>query len=103
TVNPSASGPWKLHAVKAEGFGGVNVWNGKPFELVLDQESLLIEGPNGSGKSSLIAAIIWALTGERPRDQGESSLETAQPVFDLDGKAAGHWPPVAAYPPDLAS
>src|SRR5882672_844569 len=71
TVNPSASGPWKIQALKIEGFGGVNIWNGKPFDFAIDQESLLIEGPNGSGKSSLIAAVIWALTGERPRDQGD--------------------------------
>jgi recombinational DNA repair ATPase RecF len=103
TVNPSASGPWKIHALKIEGFGGVNIWNAKPFELAIDQQSLLMEGPNGSGKSSLNAAIIWALTGERPRDQGDSSLEEAKPVFDLSGKAAGSWPPVASYPPNLAS
>ena len=103
TVNPSASGPWKIHALKIEGFGGINIWNGKPFEFAIDTESLLIEGPNGSGKSSLNAAIIWALTGERPRDQGDSSLEEAKPVFDTTGKAAGAWPPVAAYPPNLAS
>ena len=103
TVNPSASGPWKIQALKIEGFGGVNLWNSKPFELTLDKESLLIEGPNGSGKSSLTAAIIWALTGERPRDQGDSSLDEAKPVFDATGKSAGTWPPVASYPPDLAS
>jgi energy-coupling factor transporter ATP-binding protein EcfA2 len=103
TVNPSASGPWKIQTLKIEGFGGVNIWNGKPFELAIDGESLLIEGPNGSGKSSLNAAIIWALTGERPRDQGDSSLDEAKPVFDTTGKAAGAWPPVASYPPDLAS
>jgi hypothetical protein len=102
TVNPSASGPWKIQALKIGGFGGVNIWNGKPFELAIDKESLLVEGPNGSGKSSLIAAIIWALTGERPRDQGNSSLDEAKPVFDIAGNAAGAWPPVASYPPDLA-
>jgi ABC-type uncharacterized transport system fused permease/ATPase subunit len=53
TVNPNASGPWKIHTLKIEGFGGVNIWNSKPFELAIDGESLLIEGPNGSGKSSL--------------------------------------------------
>jgi hypothetical protein len=58
SVNPSASGPWKIHALKIDGFGGVNIWKGKPFELAieqesLEQESLLIDGPNGSGKSSL--------------------------------------------------
>jgi hypothetical protein len=103
TVNPSASGPWKIQTLKIEGFGGINIWNGKPFDLAIDGESLLIEGPNGSGKSSLNAAIIWALTGERPRDQGDSSLDEAKPVFDTAGKAAGTWPPVASYPPDLAS
>jgi hypothetical protein len=97
------SGPWKIHELKIKGFGGVNIWNGKPFELAIDGESLLIEGPNGSGKSSLNAAIIWALTGDRPRDQGDSSLDEAKPVFDTTGKAAGAWPPVASYPPDLAS
>ena len=103
TVNPSASGPWKIQALRTEGFGGVNIWNGKPFELDIDNESLLLEGSNGSGKSSFIAAIIWALTGERPRDQGDSSLEEAKPVFDATGKNAGSWPPVASYPPDIAS
>lgn len=100
--NPSASGSWKIEKLKIEGFGGVNVWNGKPFELAIDTESLLVDGPNGSGKSSLVAAIIWALTGERPRDHGDGSLDDAKPVFDVSGKAAGTWPPVAAYPPDLA-
>jgi hypothetical protein len=103
TVNPSASGPWKIQSLKSEGFGGVNIWNGKPFELAIDQQSLLMEGPNGSGKSSLNAAVIWALTGERPRDHGDSSLDEARPVFDIAGKTAGAWPPVASYPPDLAS
>jgi AAA domain len=103
TVNPSASGPWKIQALKIEGFGGVNIWNGKPFELTIDMESLLMEGPNGSGKSSLNAAIIWALTGERPRDQGDGSLDEAKPVFDQAGKRAGMWPPVASYPPDIES
>ncbi len=103
TINPSASGPWKIKALKIKGFGGVNLWNGKPFELEVDSESLLMDGPNSSGKSSLIAAIIWALTGERPRDHGDSSLEEMKPVFDAQDQQAGAWPPVAAYPPDLAS
>jgi hypothetical protein len=103
TVNPSASGPWKIKALKIEGFGGINIWNGGLLELAIDNESLLIEGPNGSGKSSLNAAVIWALTGERPRDQGDGSIEEAKPVFDATGRCAGLWPPVASYPPDLAS
>jgi hypothetical protein len=88
TINPSLAGPWKIASIKIEGFGGVNLWGRPPFELELDPQSLLIEGPNGSGKSSLVAAIIWAPTGERPRDQGDSDLEEARPVFDADGRPA---------------
>jgi hypothetical protein len=67
------AGPWKIHSIKAEGFGGVNAWKGAPFELELDGNSLLLEGPNGSGKSSLTAAIVWTLSGERSRDQAEAA------------------------------
>ena len=42
SINPSASGPWKIQALKIEGFGGVNIWNRKPFELAIDQQSFLI-------------------------------------------------------------
>jgi hypothetical protein len=45
-------GPWKLYKIETEGFGGLNVWGGSPFVLVLEGESLLLQGPNGSGKSS---------------------------------------------------
>lgn len=100
-AGPTSGGPWKIHALKVEGFGGVNTWKGKPLDLALDGESLLIEGPNGSGKSSLTSAIIWGLTGERPRDQDTSSSDEAQPVFGTDDKEVGHWAPVATYPPDL--
>ena len=102
TAAGSASGgPWKIHAVKVDGFGGVNAWKGKPLDLPLDGESLLIEGPNGSGKSSLTSAIVWGLTGERPRDQDKSPCDEARPVFGADDKEAGHWPPVATYPTSL--
>ncbi len=94
-------GPWKIHALKIEGFGGVNAWKGKPLEFALDGESLLIEGPNGSGKSSLTAAVIWALSGERPRDQDTTGADESRPVFGADDKPAGQWPPVATYPTDL--
>lgn len=100
-VGLASAGPWKIHALKVEGFGGVNSWKGKPLDLALDGESLLIEGPNGSGKSSLTAAIIWGLTGERPRDQDKSSSDDARPVFGADDKEVGHWAPVATYPTDL--
>jgi energy-coupling factor transporter ATP-binding protein EcfA2 len=94
-------GPWKVEAVRIEGFGGVNAWNGKPLDLRFDGESLLIEGPNGSGKSSLTAAIIWGLTGERPRDQDKGACDEARPVYGADDREAGRWPPVATYPADV--
>jgi energy-coupling factor transporter ATP-binding protein EcfA2 len=97
-VNPATSAPWKIKSVKIEGFGGVNYPGGPPFELNFDGESLLIEGPNGSGKSSLTAAIIWALTGERPRDQGEITPDEVRPVFGSDDKPVGDWSPLATYP-----
>lgn len=103
TPNPSASGPWKIKALKIEGFGGVNIWNGKPFELAIDGESLLLTGPNGSGKSSLTAAIIWALTGERPRDQGDGAIDKASPVFNEHDRTIGSWPALAAYPPEASA
>src|SRR4051812_32705100 len=28
-----AHGPWKIHSIRIEGFGGVNNWKGSPFEL----------------------------------------------------------------------
>jgi hypothetical protein len=94
-------GPWKLHSIKAEGFGGVNAWKGAPFELELEGNSILLEGPNGSGKSSLTAAIVWALSGERPRDQAEAASDEAKPIFDVANAKAGEWPPVATYPNTL--
>jgi hypothetical protein len=95
------AGPWKIHSIKAEGFGGVNAWKGAPFELELGESSMLLEGPNGSGKSSLTAAIVWALSGERPRDQAEAASNEARPVFDVASAKAGDWPPIATYPKDL--
>lgn len=95
------AGPWKVHSIKAEGFGGVNAWKGSPFELELDGNSMLLEGPNGSGKSSLTAAIVWTLSGERPRDQAEAASDEARPVFDVANTKAGDWPPVATYPSEL--
>jgi energy-coupling factor transporter ATP-binding protein EcfA2 len=94
-------GPWKLHSIKTEGFGGVNAWKGAPFELELEENSILLEGPNGSGKSSLTAAIVWALSGERPRDQAEAASDEAKPVFSAADTKAGDWPPVATYPNEL--
>lgn len=96
------TGPWKLDSIKAGGFGGVNAWKGAPFSLELDGNSILLEGPNGSGKSSLTAAIIWALSGERPRDQAETAADEVKPVFGMVSNKVGDWPPVATYPDELA-
>ena len=96
-VRPEA-GQWRLHSVTTQGFGGLNVWQGDTFHFDLDSESLILEGPNGSGKSSLVAAIIWGLTGERPRDQASSMAHEPQPVFSNKNTRIGEWPPIAAYP-----
>jgi energy-coupling factor transporter ATP-binding protein EcfA2/SOS-response transcriptional repressor LexA len=102
TAVASTPGPWRLQSIETEGFGGLNIWRGPPFRFDFDQESLLLEGPNGSGKSSLIGAILWALSGERPRDQSDTPAHEPQPVFAGNDKPAGDWPPIACYPPDAA-
>lgn len=99
TAATSSAGPWRLQSVETEGFGGLNIWGGQPFHFDFDQGSLLIEGPNGSGKSSLIGAILWALSGERPRDQSDTHAHEPKPVFGSNDKPAGDWPPIACYPP----
>lgn len=97
------AGPWRLTRIETEGFGGVNVWGGPRFIYELDGQSLLIDGPNGSGKSSLVAALTWALTGQRPRDASRGTEEPGQSqVFDSKGAKVGDWPPLACYP-DKAS
>jgi hypothetical protein len=94
---------WKLHAIETEGFGGLNTWKGPVFRFEFDRESLLIEGPNGSGKSSFAGAILWALTGERPRDHADGSAHEVKPVFQKSDKdCVGEWPPIACYPPTVA-
>ena len=104
TTVATTAGPWRLQSIETEGFGGLNIWDGPPFHFDFDQQSLLIEGPNGSGKSSFIGAILWALSGERPRDQANSPAHEPKPVFVANDKPAGDWPPIACYPqeaPDL--
>ncbi len=95
-------GPWRLQSIETDGFGGLNIWNGPTFNFEFDQESLLIEGPNGSGKSSLIGAILWALSGERPRDHSDSNAHESKPVFSAEDKPVGDWAPIACYPPSVA-
>lgn len=101
-AGPPNAGPWRLKSIETEGFGGLNSWGGGPFRFDFDGQSLLLEGPNGSGKSSLVGAILWAISGERPRDQAEDRAHEPRPVFATDDKPAGQWPPIACYPPTVA-
>ena len=93
-------GPWRLQTIESEGFGGINTYSGPLFSLPLDTESLLLQGPNGSGKSSLVGAVLWAMTGDRPRDHSQARPEERAEVFDAENRAIGTWPPVACYPND---
>jgi energy-coupling factor transporter ATP-binding protein EcfA2 len=102
SASGASAGPWRLQSMETTGFGGLNIWVGPPFKFQFDGESILIEGPNGSGKSSLIGAILWALSGERPRDQGGSQPHEPKPVFGANDKPVGDWPPIACYPPSAA-
>ena len=92
---------WRLTSISTEGFGGLNSWQGDPFRFDFEGESLLLEGPNGSGKSSLVGAILWALSGERPRDQTDVPPNQMHPVFSSADNPAGEWPPIACYPPSV--
>jgi hypothetical protein len=98
----AVSGPWRLQSIETENFGGLNTWQGSIFHFDFDQESMLLEGPNGSGKSSLIGAMLWALTGERPRDQTDAAAADLKPVFTQGNKPAGDWPPIACYPKEAS-
>lgn len=94
---------WRLHSIESEGLGGVNIFGGPTFTHDFEGESWLAEGPNGSGKSSLLGAIVWAMTGTRPRDFGEVSADDYRPVYSASGddpaeKKIGDWPPFAAFP-----
>ena len=77
---------------------GLNVCNGPVFTLQFESESLILQGPNGSGKSSLVGAVMWAITGERPRDHSDASPEKRSDVYDKDDRKIGTWPPIACYP-----
>ena len=98
----SGSGSWRLKSIETDGFGGLNSWGGGSFPFDFDGESLLLEGPNGSGKSSLVGAIVWALSGERPRDQADSKAHELRPVFAANDQPAGDWSPIASYPTSVA-
>jgi len=97
--SPKVAGPWRLVKIQTEGFGGVNTWSGGSFTYELGGDSLVLDGANGSGKSSLTGALIWALTGQRPREAGATSDAAANSqVYNDEGKHVGDWPPLACYP-----
>ena len=96
TIVPS--GPWRLQKIETEGFGGLNTCGGPVFSLEVEGESWLLEGPNGSGKSSLIGAVLWAMTGERPREHSAVKPEDSTEVYGADDRKLGAWPPIACYP-----
>jgi hypothetical protein len=89
---------WLLNSVETEGVGGLNIWGGDSAKFTFNGQSCLVEGSNGSGKSSLTGAILWALTGERPRDQADEPGHEARPVYGPDEQTLGSWPPLACYP-----
>jgi hypothetical protein len=96
------TGTFRLHSIETEGFGGLNLFAGKPFFIETASESWCLEGQNGSGKTSLASAILWALTGQRIREHAGPVIDQGQrePVLDTAENKIGDWPPLAAYPTD---
>lgn len=95
-----SSQSWRLDRVETFGFGGLNAFRDKVFDLYIGGRNWCLEGQNGSGKTSLVSAILWALTGKRIRDHDGPVDERGErePVENDDGKTIGAWPPMAAYP-----
>jgi hypothetical protein len=60
-------------------------------ELMLDLggASLILRGDNGTGKSSIVAGLVWALTGEQePLEAAKAGTEDAYRAHILDGASA---------------
>jgi len=97
------TGPWRLDRIESSNFGGLNNFNGPVFDLHVGMENWCLEGQNGAGKTSLIGAVIWALTGQRIREQEGLADDEGRraPVFDDKGMQIGTWPPLVAYPADI--
>jgi len=102
TAATASTGPWRLQKIETEGFGGLNICDGPAFSHEFDGESLILQGPNGSGKSSLVGAVLWAMSGERPRDQTSARPEDRAEVYDNSNQKIGTWPPIACYPAEAA-
>jgi hypothetical protein len=95
---------WRLERIEAFGFGGLTIFDGKPFDLYVGGKNWCLEGQNGSGKTSLVSAILWALTGKRVREHEGPVDERGErePVESDGGAKIGSWPPLAAYPTTIA-
>ena len=96
-----AGGSWRLGLVEACGYGGLTMSAEKVFSVQINGENWCLEGQNGSGKTAFVSAIIWAMIGQRIREQDGLVDDGGQraPVLDEHGAQIGTWPPIAAYPP----
>ena len=97
------TGPWRLHRIETQNFGGLNTYNGPSFVLDIGGENWCLEGSNGSGKTLLASAIIWTLTGYRLLEHDGVVIESGErtPVYNDAGSKIGSWPSLATYPKDV--
>jgi hypothetical protein len=72
-AEPSPQREWRLESLSCESIRGVAP-PGKRFVFKFNSLASLIYGPNGSGKSSLLAAVVWVLTGRVVTDSTNDSL-----------------------------
>ena len=91
---------WRLDKIEASGFGGLTLCGGPSFELQTNARNWCLNGQNGSGKTSIVSAILWALTGQRIREQDGPITEHGErsPVISNTGHKIGTWPSFASYP-----
>ncbi len=91
---------WRLDRIEASGFGGLTLYGGPQFELRVNEKNWCLNGQNGSGKTSIASAILWALTGQRIREQDGPIEERGErsPVISETGHKFGSWPSIASYP-----
>jgi recombinational DNA repair ATPase RecF len=91
---------WRLVKLRCRSIRGIAP-PGEEFEFEFCGESNLIYGPNGSGKSSLLAAVVWVLTGQVPTDSQQSDDEAPMYRNTAGRKARSKlrdWPVVATLP-----
>ena len=99
-VDHTSAASWRLVRLEASGFGGLTVFGGPVFDTWIGGENWCLEGQNGSGKTSFTNAIIWALTGQRLREQDGLILDKGHrtPVYSDTGTELGTWPSLISYP-----